>query len=58
MSALVCAVTVSAADKAQVESHYKSYHAAGKAVVEMAIAQKVDAAKVAKKVDIMVADAA
>lgn len=46
-----------AADKAQVEAHYQSYYTAGKAVVEMAILRKVDAAEVAKRVDIMVADA-
>ena len=46
-----------AADKAQVEAHYQSYYTAGKAVVEMAISRKVDAAEVAKRVDIMVADA-
>jgi hypothetical protein len=57
LSALVCTVKASAPDKAQVEAHYKSYHAAGKAVVEMAITQKVDPAEVAKKVDIMIADA-
>ena len=37
LSALVCTVKASAPDKAQVEAHYKSYHAAGKAVVEMAM---------------------
>jgi len=46
-----------AADRAQVEARYLSYHAAGKAVVEMAIAKRVDAAEVAKKVEIMVGDA-
>lgn len=46
-----------AADAAAVNQHYTSYHAAGKAVVEMAIAKKVDAAEVAKRVEIMVADA-
>lgn len=46
-----------AADRAQVEARYLSYHAAGKAVVEMAISKQVDAAEVAKKVDTMVNDA-
>ena len=46
-----------AADKAQVEAHYQSYFTAGKAVVEMAISKKVDAAEVEKRVNIMVADA-
>ena len=46
-----------AADTAAINSHYTSYHAAGKAVVDAAIAKKIDAADVAKKVDVMVADA-
>lgn len=46
-----------AADPAAVTSHQASYHAAGKAVVEMVINKKVDAAEVAKKVEIMTADA-
>jgi hypothetical protein len=46
-----------AADRAQVEARYLSYHAAGKAVVEMAISRRVDAAEVEKKVEIMVGDA-
>ncbi len=57
LTALACAFTASAADKAQVESHYLSYHAAGKAVVEMAIAKKVDAAEVERKVNAMLVDA-
>ncbi len=57
LSVLACGASASAADKAQIESRYQSYHAAGKAVVAMAITQKVDPAEVAKKVDIMVADA-
>lgn len=47
-----------ATDKAALEAHYLSYHTAGKAVVEMAINKKVDAAEVDKKVQTMVADAA
>lgn len=50
------AVPALAADKAQIESHYRSYHAAGKAVVEMAIAKNVDAAAVEKHVNVMLAD--
>jgi hypothetical protein len=46
-----------AVDSAAVGSHNASYHAAGKAVVEMVINKKVDAAEVQKKVDIMTADA-
>lgn len=46
-----------AADRAQVEARYLSYHTAGKAVVEMAISRRVDPAEVEKKVDTMVADA-
>ena len=46
-----------AADKAQIEARYQSYYAAGKAVVDMALSKKIDAAEVAKRVDIMVADA-
>ena len=46
-----------AADAAAINSHYTSYHTAGKAVVEMGINKKVDAADVGKKVDTMVADA-
>lgn len=51
------AAPLRAADKAQVEAHYQSYYTAGKAVVEMAVSKKVDAAEVAKRVDTMVADA-
>lgn len=47
------ATSLQAADKAEVESHYKSYHDAGKAVVEMALTKKVDAAEVEKKVNTM-----
>lgn len=46
-----------AADRAQVEARCLSYHAAGKAVVEMAISRRVDAAEVEKKVETMVNDA-
>lgn len=57
--AAVAAFTVPAvaADKSQVESRYRSYHAAGKAVVAMAIAKNVDAREVEKQVDIMLGDA-
>src|SRR5262245_429185 len=48
---------VSAADKAEVETHAKSYHAAGKALVEMAITKKIDPAGLEKQVDTLVADA-
>lgn len=50
-------LNITAADPAAVTSHQASYHAAGKAVVEMVINKKVDAAEVAKKVEIMTADA-
>lgn len=46
-----------AADKADVETHAKSYHDAGKALVEMAITKKVDAAALQKQVDVLVTDA-
>lgn len=45
------------ADKTQVEARYQSYYTAGKAVVDMAISKKIDAAEVEKRVNIMVADA-
>jgi hypothetical protein len=51
------AVPALAVDKAQVESHYRSYHAAGKAVVEMAISKNVDVVAVEKQVNVMLADA-
>jgi hypothetical protein len=51
------AIPALAVDKAHVECHYSSYHAAGKAVVVMAIAKKVDAVAVEKQVNIMVSDA-
>ncbi len=54
---IVAATSAFAADKAAIESHSLSYHAAGKAVVEMALTKKVDAAEVEKKVDTMLADA-
>jgi hypothetical protein len=46
-----------AADKAAVDTHVNSYLAAGKAIVEMSITKKVDAAEVEKKVQTLVADA-
>lgn len=46
-----------AADKAQIEARYLSYHNAGKAVVTMAVAKKIDPAVIEKHVDTMVADA-
>jgi hypothetical protein len=46
-----------AADKAQIEARYLSYHNAGKAVVTMAVAKNVDPAVVEKHVNTMVADA-
>lgn len=57
--AVLAAFTVPAlaVDKAQVETHHRSYHAAGKAVVEMAISKNVDAAAVEKRVNVMLADA-
>lgn len=51
------ALPLAAADKAEIESRAKSYHAAGKALVEMSITKKVDAAAAAKHVDTCVADA-
>lgn len=50
-------LNITAADPAAIASHQASYHAAGKAVVEMVLSKKVDAAEVAKKVDTMTADA-
>jgi len=57
--AVLAAFTVPAlaADKAQIESHYRSYHTAGKAVVEMALSKQVDAGAVEKQVNVMLADA-
>lgn len=55
-----CVVLVAparAASKADVDSHCNSYHAAAKAVIEMAINKKVDAAIVEQKVNVMLADA-
>lgn len=45
------------ADKAAVETRVREYHAAGKAVVDMALAKSVDVAVVRAKVDTMVANA-
>ncbi len=45
------------ADKAAVDTHVNSYLAAGKAIVEMSITKKLDAAEVDKKVQTLVADA-
>ena len=43
-----------AADKAQIESHYNSYAVAAKAVLDMTLTKKVDAAAVEKLVDTMI----
>ena len=48
--------TLTAADKAEVDKHYNNYHAAGKAIVEMTISKKVDAAEVEKKVQTLLDD--
>lgn len=53
----VASFQAQAADKAAIDSHATSYLAAGKAVVEMSITKKVDAAEVEKKVQTMLADA-
>lgn len=50
---LACTLPVRSADQAGVEAHYKTYHDAGKAVVEMALTKKVDPAEVEKKVNSM-----
>jgi hypothetical protein len=47
-----------ATDRTAVQSHYLSYHKAGKAVVAMALTKRVDVKEVEKQVDVMVADAA
>jgi hypothetical protein len=46
-----------AADKAEVNTRFQTYYKAGKAVVDMAISKKVDAAEVEKKVEVMLAEA-
>lgn len=48
---------LTAADNSEVDARYKSYHEAGKAVVEMALTKKVDAAEVEKRVETMLAAA-
>lgn len=50
---LAATFNVIAADKAEIDARYKSYHEAGKAVVEMALTKKVDAAEVEKRVETM-----
>jgi len=47
------AVPAHAVDKAQVEAHYNSYAVAAKAVLDMTVTKKVDAAEVEKLVDTM-----
>ncbi len=54
---MISALTLHAASKADVDAKYNSDHAAGKAVLEMALTKKIDAAEVEKKVNAMVADA-
>lgn len=49
--------TLRAADRPAIEARYLSYHKAGKAVVAMALAKRVDVKEVEKQVDVMVADA-
>jgi hypothetical protein len=46
-----------AADKAEVETRARNYHAAGKSIVEMTITKKIDAATLEKQVDILVTEA-
>ncbi len=46
-----------AADSTAIDARVASYHAAGKAVVDMALSKKVDPAAAAAKVDTMVQDA-
>lgn len=53
----IAALTVFAIDRQALESHYLSYHTAGKAVVEMALTKKVDVNQVEQQVRTMVADA-
>ena len=62
LTSLICALAqltpmLRAAEKAELESHASSYHAAGKAIVEMAITKKVDSTEVAKRVETLVSDA-
>lgn len=54
LASLVFSPTVNAADKAEIDKHCNTYHAAGKIVIDMAISKKVDVAEVSKQVDIMV----
>ena len=54
---ILATLSSSAADKAEIDTHCNSYHAAGKAIVEMAISKKIDAAEVEKKVEILVKEA-
>lgn len=54
---LLWATTSFAADRAAIETHYLSYHKAGKTVVEMGLLKKVDAVEVEKNVEVMLADA-
>ncbi len=56
-SVLGLALNLGAADKVAIESHFTSYHAAGKAIVEASLTRKVDATELDKKVQTMVADA-
>src|SRR5689334_1121104 len=55
---LALVLPASALDKTELNSRFQNYFKSGKAVVEMAIAKKVDAAEVAKRVDQMLTEAA
>lgn len=50
------ACNINAADKAEIDTHCNNYHAAGKAIVEMAINKKIDIAEVEKRVQILLTE--
>ncbi len=50
-------LNLKAADTAELKAHEATYHAAGKALVDMALAKKVNATDAAKHADVLVKDA-
>lgn len=57
LSVVISSFTLTAADKAEVDKRYNSYHSAGKAIVEMTISKKVDSSEVEKKVQTLLDEA-
>ena len=54
LALIAVAETTHAADKSEIETHYASYHKAGKAIVEMAQLKKVDVTDVEKNFEILI----